>query len=98
MKQGTLVCTEAVEDSRLGIEHATFKWNVVEEDKNKGSQPVTKTLPESTASSIAESEPVSGHNSSTDEDIDDHQFELKDISVVFPDRQLTLVTGPSVYE
>lgn len=94
-----MVLSEGVEDSRLGIEHASFKWNVVEEDKNTNSSLVPETLPKSTASSIAESEPVPSDNISVaNEEVEDHQFELRDINVVFPDRELTLVTGPSMYE
>jgi len=94
-----LVRSEAVEDSRLGIEHASFKWNVVDEDKNKNPSPVPETLPKSTALSIPESEPAPGDSISIrNEEVEDHRFELRDINVVFPDRQLTLVTGPSMYE
>ena len=96
LKQGTVVHSAATEDNRLGIEHASFKWNAVEEDKKAGSSPTPETLPKSTASSMIESEPVPGDSVSvSNQEGEDRRFELRDINVVFPDRQLTLVTGPS---
>jgi hypothetical protein len=93
LKQGTLIRSE---DNRLGIEHASFQWNAVEEDKKTASSPIPERLPKSTGSSIVESEPVPGDSISVNnQESEDHKFELRDINIVFPDRQLTVVTGPS---
>ncbi|KAF8502971.1 hypothetical protein JB92DRAFT_3123623 [Gautieria morchelliformis] len=95
LKQGSIFRFEAVDDLRLGLEHASFKWNAVEEGKSKGPSSVAETLSKSTAS-VVESEPVPGDSISvTSQEGADHQFELRDISVIFPDRQLTVVTGPT---
>jgi hypothetical protein len=97
LMQGNIDSSEAVDDPRLGLEHASFKWNVVEEGTNTGPSLVPEALPESTAS-VVEPEPVPGDSISVGgQEGADHQFELRDISVVFPDRKLTVVTGPSMY-
>ena len=68
----------------LGIIGGSFKWNEVEEkdDKNKGK--VVESSASSTESDVA---------STIVEDTPERRFELRDISVVFPDGQLTVVTG-----
>ncbi|KAJ7108139.1 multidrug resistance-associated ABC transporter [Mycena epipterygia] len=74
------------EDDRLGLENASFKWNEVEEildaKDNKGKTPALET------DSILATESESGT-------IADHKFELKNLSVIFPDGELTVVTGPT---
>ena len=97
LKQGTVAHSAIIEDNRLGIEHASFKWNAVEEDKKAGSSPTPpETLPKSVASSIVEPEPVPGDSISVgNQEREERKFELRDVNVVFPDGQLTLVTGPS---
>jgi ABC-type multidrug transport system fused ATPase/permease subunit len=79
----------AEEDDRLGLENASFKWNEVEEapdakdDKDKnGKNTASETDSILTAASDAGS-------------VADHKFELKDLSVVFPEGELTVVTGPT---
>ena len=98
LKQGTVVRSEDVEDHRLGIVRGSFRWNAVEEDKKKSSAG-PDTLPKSTASSVVESaEPVPGDSVSvSNQEGEDHKFELRDINIVFPDREMTLVTGPSMF-
>jgi excinuclease UvrABC ATPase subunit len=76
----------------LGIENGSFKWNeVTEEDadkKNKHSEPELT----SPSSSVAEVHHAVGGQTETQAD---HQFELKDISVRFPEGRLTVITGPT---
>ncbi|KAJ7105197.1 multidrug resistance-associated ABC transporter [Mycena epipterygia] len=74
------------EDDRLGLENASFKWNAVEEVLD-GKDKKGKTLATETDSVLAP-ESESGT-------ISDHNFELKDLSVIFPDGELTVVTGPT---
>ncbi|KAJ6631472.1 multidrug resistance-associated ABC transporter [Mycena sp. CBHHK59/15] len=75
------------EDDRLGLENASLKWNEVEEvadvkaDKDKNGK---KAASETDSIVTTDSEVVA-----------DHKFELKDISVVFPDGELSLITGPT---
>jgi hypothetical protein len=70
----------------LGIVKGTFKWNEVEEkgDKDKGKGKVTKSTTLNAESDDTPTPP---------EDPEEPVFELRDISVIFPDGQLTLVTG-----
>jgi ABC-type multidrug transport system fused ATPase/permease subunit len=75
------------EDSGLGIENGTFKWNEVvdaKEDKDKTNSPTTTE--ETTIT-------VEGPDESPLEN--DHKFELKDISVMFPEGELTVIAGPT---
>jgi ABC-type transport system involved in cytochrome bd biosynthesis fused ATPase/permease subunit len=75
------------EDSGLGIENGAFQWNVVDAkedmDKAKASSPTTE---ETTIT-------VEGPDESPLEN--DHKFELKDISVMFPEGELTVIAGPT---
>ena len=86
------------EEDRLGLEHATLKWNEVEEkkeeeDPKKAKAVATVALPTTTAEGILDSQSDSGTAVSAGEA--DHKFELKDITVMFPERQLSLITGPT---
>ncbi|KAF7297249.1 hypothetical protein MIND_00958000 [Mycena indigotica] len=74
------------DDGRLGLENASFKWNEVEEVEDKDNK-----KPASDADSIVTAESDNG----TAIVANDHKFELKDISVIFPEGELTLVTGPT---
>ncbi|KAJ7655558.1 hypothetical protein DFH06DRAFT_1200413 [Mycena polygramma] len=77
------------EDDRLGLEKASFKWNEVEEDLDaKADKNGKKVATASETDSILTVETETGS-------VVDHKFELKDISVIFPDGELTLVTGPT---
>ena len=67
----------------LGIIKGSFKWNEVEEkDKNKGkaTKSSTSNAESDTASTLIDA-------------VLDRRFELRDISVIFPGGQLTVVTG-----
>ncbi|KAI0357033.1 multidrug resistance-associated ABC transporter [Trametes cingulata] len=89
-------------DEGLGIINGTFKWNEVEEkkeedDKGKGKDAAKKTNgangseagPSDEASTIADSASAFAAGAG------DHRFELRDITVMFPEGQLTVVTGPT---
>jgi hypothetical protein len=78
------------DNNGLGVENGSFKWNAVEEQESTESK--TKTKKTSSASSegtIAETD------SETNEELTDHRFELRDISVRFPDRKLSCITSPT---
>ncbi|KAJ7179617.1 hypothetical protein C8R46DRAFT_1074274 [Mycena filopes] len=76
-------------DDRLGFERASFKWNEVEvvpevkDDKDKNGKKAA-----SDADSIVTTE-------SEAPTVTDHKFELKDLTLVFPEGELTVVTGPT---
>ncbi|KAI0275322.1 multidrug resistance-associated ABC transporter [Gloeopeniophorella convolvens] len=83
----------------FGIENGTFKWNEVEEtDKEKDKKDKDKKANKATPS------PTNGEQTATDDpergsitasEANEHRFELKDINVMFPERELSVVTGPT---
>ena len=68
----------------LGVINGSFKWNEVEEksdkDKGKVAGSSASNAESDSASTLAEAAP-------------ERRFELRDISVIFPDGQLSVVTG-----
>lgn len=81
------------EDEGLGLEKATLKWNEVTEIPNK-DQTATNDHPTSvtdeTSTTVADSV-----SETSVLDTGDRSFELQDLSVVFPEGELTVVTGPT---
>ncbi|KAJ7725290.1 hypothetical protein DFH07DRAFT_970902 [Mycena maculata] len=83
----------APENKGLGLENASFKWNEVEVEKEDS---VPSKAPESNAQSASSS--LVDVSTVVDSDIGEpqaHRFELKDISVLFPEGQLSVITGPT---
>ncbi|KAF7331551.1 ATP-dependent bile acid permease [Mycena kentingensis (nom. inval.)] len=82
----------------LGLENATLEWNHAQAEEKTQETDVQATSP-----SPSESEVAAGTDSvSTIADSEtvttadrDHHFELKNISVLFPEGKLSLVTGPT---
>lgn len=81
----------------LGLDHATLKWNQVvdktasEEPKKKASK--APILPVS--DSEDDGRTTVADIQSDREQVGERAFELKGISVLFPEGQLSLVTGPT---
>ncbi|KAI0308316.1 hypothetical protein B0F90DRAFT_1681863 [Multifurca ochricompacta] len=88
----------------LGIENGTFKWNEVEqhdEDKGKKGKDERADKKAKNANSVP-ADGVVQDASDGDERVSivaseasEHRFELTDINITFPERQLTVVTGPT---
>ena len=79
----------------LGIEAGTFKWNEVEQ-KDEVATEIAKTVASTPTDSAAQgADDETERGSLTGSVASDHRFELRDISIVFPERQLTVVTGPT---
>ncbi|KAI0048024.1 multidrug resistance-associated ABC transporter [Auriscalpium vulgare] len=74
----------------LGIDNGTFKWNEVEEKVNDKVDAKKNTSPAGTPVPSDEVDRVS-----LTAETEDHRFELKDITITFPDGKLSLVTGPT---
>ena len=105
IKKG-FVPPSAETETGLGIVNGTFKWNEVEEkkdDKDKGkakdngktngsngSEAAASAIDE-TATAVDDESVMSAGLTSTA----DHRFELRDINVLFPEGELTLITGPT---
>ena len=87
----------------LGIENGSFKWNEVEEkgdneDENGQNERANKNAKNtvSTADDVTQdASDVTERGSITVSDASEHRFELRDINITFPERQLTVVTGPT---
>ncbi|KAH8827185.1 multidrug resistance-associated ABC transporter [Flagelloscypha sp. PMI_526] len=78
----------------LGLDHATLKWNEVKEDT---VQPTPSTKKWFTVPRIFKRQPpelLLDPSNTTQEDLD-HKFELKDITVSFPEGKLTMIVGPT---
>ena len=68
----------------FGLNNASFRWNAVEpklDDKKKLPTP----LPDA----------QTGSTNGSQDDETDHRFELRDISLILPEGELTVVTGPT---
>ncbi|KZT05166.1 multidrug resistance-associated ABC transporter [Laetiporus sulphureus 93-53] len=89
LKRGPMQPSIGVEEG-LGIVNGTFKWNEVEEplDKQKGVDR-SRSSSDETATAV-DSQSVLGIGANGD-----HRFELRDINVIFPEGELTVVTGPT---
>ncbi|KAL5521010.1 hypothetical protein ACEPAG_8932 [Sanghuangporus baumii] len=88
----------------LGLENASLKWNAVEEkeksddNKSKGKDNRVKrkgSVQRDIEAAITETLQSDISRAGTETVDQDHMFELRDISVVFPDGALSVVTGPT---
>lgn len=74
----------------LGIHEGTFKWNEVEEEKAKKEPSESNhSNADDDTSTVVDNASVAGS------DVSERRFQLTDISVMFPDGELTVVTGPT---
>ncbi|KAJ7145739.1 multidrug resistance-associated ABC transporter [Mycena epipterygia] len=78
----------------LGLENASFKWNKVEKLEDTKPSKVPESSVPSASSSLVDVNTIVDTDSITSEQ-QDHQFELKDLSVLFPEGQLSVITGPT---
>ena len=84
-------------DEGLGLECATLRWNEVVEvmkkgkqlDYNKPSSSSTNSLEIDEASTVVDAESIASG------DRDDRVFELRNMTIRFPEEELTVVTGPT---
>ncbi|KJA19718.1 hypothetical protein HYPSUDRAFT_1094370 [Hypholoma sublateritium FD-334 SS-4] len=86
------------DDEGLGLEDATLRWNRVSESAKGGKGP-SRNGDVSSATSISGDTAVADSSGSSTEDEDnkgdDRGFRLREISVVFPENKLTVITGPT---
>ncbi|KAG6905629.1 hypothetical protein DXG01_001538, partial [Tephrocybe rancida] len=95
------------DEEGLGIENGSFKWNEVEvpkadpEGADKGKDKDGKTSPsvDETATIVEGETQVllgEGMSDTAAPEVDmDHRFELRDINVLFPEGELSVITGPT---
>ncbi|OJA13396.1 hypothetical protein AZE42_08993 [Rhizopogon vesiculosus] len=88
------------DDDGLAIENGCFKWNEVPEQPEEDSKAKGKTKAtgrnHSPAASSDETETATVVDTeSIQSSPEDHKFELRDISVRFPEGELSVITGPT---
>jgi hypothetical protein len=79
-------------DEGLGLECATLQWNEVVEVTKKGKQLGQNTSSSSSTISLDIDEASTVVST---ESIGDRVFELRNVTVLFPEGELTVVTGPT---
>ena len=79
----------------LGIENGTFKWNEVEQKDDVTAKTVESVASTPTDDAVQGADDETERDSITGSVASNHRFELKDINIMFPERQLTVVTGPT---
>ncbi|KAF9007209.1 multidrug resistance-associated ABC transporter [Cyathus striatus] len=89
------------EEQGLGLRNATLKWNEVPEakeddkdKKDKGKQPALSPLVSGDGESVTTTA-IGDVDLLADGGPGDHRFELKDIDILFPEGELTVITGPT---
>jgi hypothetical protein len=87
--------------TEFGLRNASFRWNAVDEDEKKEVDKDTlstngkgNAVSETNLEQDLEAGPSSADGSLPPES-PDYRFELRDISVIFPEGELSVVTGPT---
>jgi excinuclease UvrABC ATPase subunit len=87
---------EELEEDGLGIENGSFKWNEVPEGKKEEEEASKKRSANvSTDESVVTTVTEDTEDDGVREEAGDHRFELRDIDVMFPEGELTVITGPT---
>ena len=79
--------------AEFGIENASFQWNSTKEDA-KSDKKDTQKASDGDSERAVDPIQASEDNSSSITD-DSRTFELKDITVSFPEGKLSVITGPT---
>ena len=82
-------------DEGLGLECATLKWNEVVEVVNKGKELGQNESSSSLNIASVTDEASTVIDSESIGDRGDHIFELRNVTIRFPEGMLTVVTGPT---
>ncbi|KAG1809100.1 uncharacterized protein BJ212DRAFT_1484598 [Suillus subaureus] len=82
------------EDDTLSIENGTFKWNEVPEKPEETPKAKGKSFSR-VSSSDESATAVDSEVASIRSSPEDHRFILKDISIRFPEGELSVITGPT---
>ena len=83
------------EDEGLGLDCATLKWNEVVEAVKKEKQLGQNNSSSSSTISLVTDEAGTVVDAESADDRGDRVFELRDMTVRFPEGELTVVTGPT---
>jgi excinuclease UvrABC ATPase subunit len=83
-------------DEGLGLEGATFKWNEVLEVAEKGKELGQNKLSSSpTSSEVTDEASTTTVDNISERSIGERVFELRDMTIRFPEGELTVITGPT---
>jgi ABC-type multidrug transport system fused ATPase/permease subunit len=83
------------DDEGLGLECATFKWNEIVEVVMKGKQLGQNKSSSSSTISLVTDEASTVVDAESFGDRGDRVFELRNLTIRFPEGELTVVTGPT---
>ena len=83
------------DDEGLGLECATFKWNEIVEVVKKGKQLGQNKSSSSSTISFVTDGASSDIDAESIGDRGDRVFELRNMTIRFPEGELTVVTGPT---
>ena len=87
---GASVDGDTVTMKGLGIENGSFKWNEVEQKDDVAAE--TASTPTDAVQGAGDE---TERGSLTGSVAGNHRFELRDVNIMFPERQLTVVAGPT---
>ncbi|KAJ7764232.1 hypothetical protein B0H16DRAFT_1526418 [Mycena metata] len=98
-KDVSIPLLDGAEEEGLGLEAASLRWNQLAEeedadadaDAGAGKQQQQRGSPESSIDGST----ARGDDSGSEGGHENNQFELKDISVLFPEGKLSVITGPT---
>ena len=79
----------------LGIENGTFKWNEVEQKDDVTAKTANSVSSTPTDDAVQGADDETERRSLTGSVASNHRFELRDVNIMFPERQLTVVAGPT---
>ena len=83
------------DDVGLGLEGATFKWNEVVEVEEKGKESSRTKLSSSPTSLEVTDDSSTAADNVSERSTGERVFELRDMTIRFPEGKLTVVTGPT---
>ena len=83
------------DDQGLGLEGATLKWNEVVEVVEKGKQLGQNETSSSSTISLVNDEASTVVDTESISDRGGRAFELRNMTIRFPEGELTVVTGPT---
>ena len=94
-KDNTVPFLLGADHEGLGLENATLRWNAVPETKDEDKPKAPDQSTSNPPSDVNETIRTEGLMDPLISNSEDRTFELLDMSVKFPEGQLTVVTGPT---
>ncbi|KAJ7186191.1 hypothetical protein C8R46DRAFT_1343242 [Mycena filopes] len=89
-KDASIPLLDGAEEEGLGLEHASLRWNRLPEEEAETEADVVASPVSSMDGTTAR-----GDESGSEGGREETRFELRDISVMFPEGKLSVVTGPT---